>query len=153
MRHRIATVIRCAGIMIAAIHILHVFMLHGAVMHIAVLVVTRSLVITHITGRSLQRLRCKQYKYGQQDKFHRIIIHFQSMWCYGQLFFGKFQACWRLRSGTGERGASALSVTVAAAPKPENQTADCEEAHSQGQQVIYNNSNRSKYAAAMKIQQ
>jgi len=57
-------------------------------MHIAVLAVARFLVITHITRRSLQRLRCKQYKYGQKNKFHRSIIHFQSVLVLWPVIFG-----------------------------------------------------------------
>ena len=65
MGQGIATISRLVGFMITAIHILTVRMIHATIIHFAVLAVARILTIKHITGRNRQRLRCKQYKYGQ----------------------------------------------------------------------------------------
>ena len=65
MGQGIATIIQLAGFMITAIHILPVRMIHAAIIHVAVLAMTRFLGIMHIAGNNRQRLRCKQYKYGQ----------------------------------------------------------------------------------------
>ncbi len=61
--------------MITAIHALHVAVIHIAIMHVSMGALRRSLGITHIAQRSPQRLRCKQYKYGQKNVFHNTIIH------------------------------------------------------------------------------
>jgi len=61
----IATIIRLVGFIITAIHILAAGMIHATIIHVAVLAVACILTIKHITGRNLQRLRRKQYKYGQ----------------------------------------------------------------------------------------
>ncbi len=62
--------------MITAIHSTHITVVHITVMHVAMLAETRALTITHIAWRSLQRLRCEQYKNGQKNVFHNTIIHF-----------------------------------------------------------------------------
>ena len=66
MGHCITAVIRVCRIMVTTIHVLHITVM---------LAVTRILTITHIAGRSLQRLRCEQYKNGQKNVFHNTIIH------------------------------------------------------------------------------
>ena len=45
------------------------------ILHITMLVMGRTPGIMHIAMRSLQRLRCNQYKKGQKYKFHNSIIH------------------------------------------------------------------------------
>jgi len=65
MGQGVATIIRLVGIMITAVHILTARMIHAAIIHVVVLAMTRILGIMHIAGNSRQRLRCKQYKYGQ----------------------------------------------------------------------------------------
>jgi len=89
MGQGITTTIRLAGFMITAIHFLPVRMIHATIIHVAVLTVTRILTTTHIARRSLQRLRCKKYKNGQENKFHPNIIHFQSTAMLWPGFFGK----------------------------------------------------------------
>ena len=76
MGHRTTAVTCVCGIMITAIHITHITVIHIAVMHVTLLAVARILTITHVARRSLQRLRCEQYKNGQKNVFHNTIIHF-----------------------------------------------------------------------------
>ena len=71
--------------MVATIHVLHI-----TVMHISMLAVTCILTIKHIAGRSLQRLRCKQYKNGQKNVFHNTILHLLGM---NQRFLKLFRMC------------------------------------------------------------
>lgn len=80
--------------MVTATHVLTIVMLHGAVTHIAVLAVIRALTVNHIAGRRLQRLRCQQYKNGQENVFHRRIIHFQGVCVLWPLVFAKVPG-WR----------------------------------------------------------
>lgn len=75
--------------MITTIHILSGF-IHGAVMHGALLGVSHLSLVVHIAGHSLYGLCCEQYENGQQDVFHRDIIHNQLIGGYGKREPGKF---------------------------------------------------------------
>ena len=48
---------------------------------------------------------------------------------------------------------SVFSFAVTAPPHPKKQSADCQEAHSQCQQVIYKHTNVAEKAPAVKVQQ
>ena len=60
--------------MIATIHTGFISIRHGTVLHI-VAAMRGFLGVLHIAERSLERLRCQQYKNGQEKVFHNNMIH------------------------------------------------------------------------------
>ncbi len=74
MGHRVTAIGRCRRIMITTAHTCSIRIRHGTVLHI-VTTMRGFLGHLHIAVRSLEGLRCEEYKYGQENVFHCNMIH------------------------------------------------------------------------------